>query len=241
MKFLAIACILFLLPGCASIMSDDKYIVEIKSFPLGADYKVMDSKANLIHAGTTPETIALYAGAGNFNAAKYKVLFSKTGYHQEVRDLKSSIDEFYFGNLSNIIGFLAFDPNGSMFELETSVSAFLKPLPPVKQPEPAAVHYHYNRPVYRRRPVVTVRPVVPVQPQQYAPPVYVQPAPVQPPVHAPAAPVQPPVHEPVPEVIEQIVTPLSERVTTHTTEQVDTIQHSETHFEPCSKETQPCN
>ncbi len=241
MKLAAITCILFLLSGCASMLSDDKYIVEIKSHPLGADFSVTDTRGNLIHEGVTPEIIALYSGAGYFDHAQYKVLFSKEGYFQEIRELKSTVDEMYFANFSNVLGFFAIDPAGAMYELPDSVHAFLKEMPkPAKLPEPAAVHVHYNRPVYRR-PVVTVRPVVPVQPQVYAPPVYVQPAPAPSPAPYVQPAPAPQVHATAPATIEQIVTPLSERVTTHTTEQVDTIQHSETHFEPCTKESQPCN
>ena len=226
---------LFFLGGCATVMSDNQYPVEIKSTPDGATFNVSDRKGNIIHTGTTPEIVTLYSGAGYFTNAAYKVLFEKEEVHKEIREMKVEIDEFYFANVTNVLGFFVGDPAGAMYELPDAVHVFLK-----DKDKPIEIINNNYRPLpYYRRPTVYRTPVVAVQP--VAP--YRHPAPpvVVPEIEAPQPPIPQQYHQaPPPETVQQIVTPLSEKVTTHRTEQVDTIEHSELHFTPCNKEAQPC-
>ena len=140
MRILFIVCLLTL-PGCASILSDSRYPIEIKSNPSQAYYSITDRRGNLIHEGVTPETITLESGTGYFDRAEYKVLFWKKGYHKEIREVKSEVDGFYFANIANLFGLFAVDPSGSMYELPDSVHVFLKELlvqtPPVVQCYPS--------------------------------------------------------------------------------------------------------
>jgi len=121
--------VVFLLSGCASIVSDDHYPVRINSTPDGADITIKNEDGEIVFAGTTPIRVYLESSCGYFDGETYCVTFSKAGYKEERTIIDSNLDEWYYlGNIffGGLIGILIVDPaTGSMFELPEKVSTNL--------------------------------------------------------------------------------------------------------------------
>lgn len=120
--FVFAAITLFLMTGCASIVSKSSYPVSITSDPDNASVIITDKSGREIFMGTTPMTITLNAGAGFFERAHYQVRFHKPGYNDAIIPVTFSIDGWYFGNLllGGVIGMLIIDPaTGAMWKLDT--------------------------------------------------------------------------------------------------------------------------
>ena len=114
----------FIFTGCASIVSDSSYAVNIRSTPSEASFTVKDNSGIVIHRGTTPERVELDAGDGFFTGARYSVEFQKSNYAPEILDVRPDVDPWYFGNLffGGIIGLALVDPvTGAMWELPEDV------------------------------------------------------------------------------------------------------------------------
>lgn len=124
-----------LLSGCASIVSDSTYPVQIKSSPSGKNFVVKNEAGERVHAGRTPQTVMLKAGAGFFDGATYEVEFSAGN----TLTIDSSLDPWYFGNIifGGLIGLIIVDPaTGAMWKLPESVSATIyEETPPRVAPE----------------------------------------------------------------------------------------------------------
>lgn len=139
---------LSMLSGCASIFSDHTYPVQITSAPSGANFEVKDQDGVTIHNGITPTTLKLTASEGYFDGAQYLVTFRKPGYADAQTNINSGIDGWYFGNIliGGALGMILIDPaTGAMFDLPTTASARLAPMPaePVAetgQPIPPAAY-----------------------------------------------------------------------------------------------------
>ena len=109
--------------GCASICSKSDYPVRINSSPQGAQVKVVTSKGEIVHTGTTPTTISLNAHGGYFRSQKYTVTFEKPGFDTRTAPIRAGMDGWYWVNILWIelcpIGFLIVDPlTGSMWTLK---------------------------------------------------------------------------------------------------------------------------
>lgn len=120
--------VVFLLFGCASIVSDDDYPLRIHSNPEGADITIKNEDGETVYSGTTPTTVHLESSCGYFDGETYCVTFSKAGYKEEKTIVDSNLDEWYLGNIifGGLIGILIVDPaTGSMFELPEKVSTTL--------------------------------------------------------------------------------------------------------------------
>lgn len=114
--------------GCASILSKSKYPVAIESSPSGANFVIKNRKGEQVADGVTPATVTLPAKRGYFRSNDYEVQFEKDGYASASVPLKSSLDEWYFGNilLGGAIGMLIVDPaTGAMWELPKQVTGSL--------------------------------------------------------------------------------------------------------------------
>jgi len=119
--------------GCASIVSDSQYPVVVKSEPPGAEYQIRNRNGNLVHQGTTPNTVTLKAGDGFFKRASYEVQFSKEGYESQGQTLTSSVDGWYWTNFlmfGGVIGMFVIDPaTGAMYKLPPAKTANLVQIP----------------------------------------------------------------------------------------------------------------
>ncbi len=91
MKAVFLTTIVFALSGCASIVSDSKYPVSVKSEPSGANFEVRNKSGSVVASGTTPSQVTLNAGAGYFSGETYQVTYRKEGYS----DQESVIDPRY--------------------------------------------------------------------------------------------------------------------------------------------------
>ncbi len=115
--------------GCASILSDSNYPVNIQSTPEGASYEVVNTKTgSTISKGTTPSTVTLNASQGFFQGAEYQISFSKEGYGEQEFSIRSSMDGWYLGNIifGGLIGILVIDPaTGAMWKLNDAVDVSL--------------------------------------------------------------------------------------------------------------------
>ncbi len=120
-----VAALMFILTGCASIVSDNDYPVSFKSNPSDAEIEITNLKGVLVHSGKTPMTVTLDSGAGFFKSAKYKLVFKKEGYKILEETLEAKLDGWYVGNIlfGGLIGILVVDPaTGAMWKLPKEYS-----------------------------------------------------------------------------------------------------------------------
>lgn len=136
----ALAMAAILTSGCASIVGDSKYPVQVSSAPAGASFEITDKEGKVVHSGNTPTTITLKSGHGYFKGETYSLRFKKDGYPDKLVTLDSSVSGWYWGNLlfGGVIGMLIVDPaTGAMYKLPEGVSADLgapiTPATPVAQ------------------------------------------------------------------------------------------------------------
>lgn len=125
----AIAIAPFLLAaGCASIVSESEYPVQVSAVPWLTEFEIYDQNNVLVHSGYTPSTVKLKAGDGYFDGQRYTIKFHKAGYPEHVTQIDTSIDGWYWGNilLGGLVGMLIVDPlTGAMYKLPSHASANL--------------------------------------------------------------------------------------------------------------------
>lgn len=127
LKIGAVSCCAAVVSGCATIVSDDKYSVEIASSVSGADFSIFDaSSGERVVSGKTPQVVELDSGSGYFSRAEYSVVVEKHGYGKNQKTLRAELDPWYLANLMlsapGWIGFLVVDPlTGAMWKLPDSV------------------------------------------------------------------------------------------------------------------------
>jgi hypothetical protein len=105
--------------GCASIVSQSKWMVHIDSEPPGAHVSVSDRNGNQMYQGTTPTQVSLRSGAGYFKAQRYTFEFRRDGYEPEVAGLSCVLNPWYMGNIlfGGLVGMVIVDPlTGAMFK-----------------------------------------------------------------------------------------------------------------------------
>jgi hypothetical protein len=106
--------------GCATIVSDSKYNVKIKSYPTEADFLIRDESGDIVDSGKTPKTVSLKAGDGYFSKAHYDVVYNFDESRKYEDKLDPEIDNWYWANilLGGVIGGLIVDPiTGAMYKL----------------------------------------------------------------------------------------------------------------------------
>jgi hypothetical protein len=122
---------LFLLSGCASIVSKVTYPISISSNPVGAKVSITDKKGIEIYQGNTPASLYLRAGSGYFSKAEYLVTLSSPGYDDKTMPVHFKLDGWYIGNIvfGGLIGMLIVDPaTGAMWKIENEhISENLQP------------------------------------------------------------------------------------------------------------------
>lgn len=117
-----------LMAGCASIVGDSKYPVNVSSTPSGANFTITNKDGVVVHNGATPNTVTLPSGRGYFKGESYTITFKKEGYADTSTTLDTSMSGWYWGNilLGGLIGMLIVDPmTGAMYKLPESTAANL--------------------------------------------------------------------------------------------------------------------
>jgi len=111
----------WLLSGCASIVSKSDYPVNISSQPPGAKISITNSTGRTIYTGQTPTTVNLKANAGYFKGENYTVTFKKKGHETRTAQINRGVDGWYIGGnffFGGLIGWLIIDPaTGAMWTL----------------------------------------------------------------------------------------------------------------------------
>ena len=118
----------FLYSGCATIVSDSIYPVNISSSPSDAFVTIKDRSGVTINKVRTPTTVFLDADGGYFKKARYMLNFEKEGYLESSQSISAKFDGWYIGNIlfGGLIGFLLVDPlTGSMWKFDNYVSGSL--------------------------------------------------------------------------------------------------------------------
>jgi hypothetical protein len=118
--------------GCASIVGDSKYPVNVSSTPSGANFVIKNKAGVVVHSGSTPNSVTLPSGRGYFKGESYAITFKKEGFADTSATVESSMSGWYWGNLvfGGLIGMLVVDPlTGAMYKLPTDAAGnFGKPL-----------------------------------------------------------------------------------------------------------------
>jgi hypothetical protein len=113
---------IFILAGCASIVSKSNWPVIIRSTPDEADISIRDVKEGKdVFKGKTPTTVTLTSKGGYFKGKTYLVQASKEGFEKQSIEIISNVNGWYIGNLifGGLIGFLIVDPlTGAMWTLD---------------------------------------------------------------------------------------------------------------------------
>jgi len=120
-----IACVIvsiFILSGCATIVSKSNWPVNIKSTPDQADIAITDVKEGKdIFKGKTSTIVTLSSKGGYFKGRSYTVVASKEGYENQTIQINSTLNGWYIGHLlfGGLIGFLIVDPlTGAMWTFD---------------------------------------------------------------------------------------------------------------------------
>ncbi|MGB0361244.1 MAG: hypothetical protein ACPGEF_07550 [Endozoicomonas sp.] len=124
-RILLSSCLVALLSGCSTIVSDSHYPVSIRSTPSEANFSITNSRGEVIHKGVTPSTVTLSSSDGFFDGAEYTVTYQKDDYTKVSYTLTSSLDGWYLGNVlfGGLVGLLIIDPaTGAMWKLPESAS-----------------------------------------------------------------------------------------------------------------------
>ena len=125
MKKLVILSVLISISGCASIVSDSRYPVQVNSAPVGVSFEVKNEDNRVVASGVTPTNIMLKSGAGYFNGEEYTFTFTSDCNSTRQQILDSELDGWYFGNIlfGGLIGLFVVDPlTGAMFKLPENVN-----------------------------------------------------------------------------------------------------------------------
>jgi uncharacterized protein YceK len=120
----------WLFSGCASIVSQSSWPVNIKSTPDQAKFTIINEKGDTVNKGTTPSTVILNSGAGYFDGQTYYVKFSHEGYKDSFAVLNTELNGWYWGNFlfGGLTGLLIIDPaTGAMWKLPESINQDLMP------------------------------------------------------------------------------------------------------------------
>lgn len=134
---LVIAGIALAVSACATIVSDNDYMVTFTSSPQDAEATITNEDGVPVHRDQTPFSVTLKASHGYFDGMDYAVRFKKKCYQRVDTTLDSSLDGWYWANIlfGGLIGFLIVDPaTGSMWKLEDRVMVALTPADDPKCP-----------------------------------------------------------------------------------------------------------
>ena len=130
-KLLAISAMpLLMATGCASIVSESTYPVNISSTPSNVPFIVSDENGKAVHTGHTPAVVQLKSGDGFFSAANYLVDFDSPEHGKKTAYIDAKLDPWYYGNIvfGGFVGAGIVDPlTGAMWELPENKNVSLVP------------------------------------------------------------------------------------------------------------------
>lgn len=130
----ALAGLLLVCTGCASIVTSGDRTIPVNSAPSGANVTVYDMNKKVVASAVTPAQIKLKKGAGYFKGAQYRVLVEKDGYQPCEYQIKPDINGWYWGNFGfgGMLGLVVVDPlTGAMWVLKPDkIEAQLSVCPP---------------------------------------------------------------------------------------------------------------
>jgi len=117
-----VAVLVFMISGCATIITGSDQKVNISSEPSGASVKVLDQNGAIVGNSQTPYVAVLKKGEGFFKAATYRIQIEKAGYKTQEVVLSGSLNAGWYllGNffIGGLIGWLIVDPiTGAMWTL----------------------------------------------------------------------------------------------------------------------------
>ena len=114
--------IVFMLSGCATIISDRKYEVTVDNSGGPTYFAVRDRKNEVVQSGMTPQQVTLSAKSAMFIPGKYKVDFAGQDGVQ-TRDLNARIDPWIAGNIivGGVPGLVVDGASGAMWRLDSRV------------------------------------------------------------------------------------------------------------------------
>ncbi|MFN0009363.1 MAG: hypothetical protein ACKVXR_15775 [Planctomycetota bacterium] len=124
----AIAGLLSILSGCASIVSKSSWPVNVTATPADAEVEIVNESGSVIHKAKAPFTVTLKSGKGYFDGEKYTLRGTAAGYSDGTSILDTDMNGWYIGNLlfGGLIGFLIVDPlTGAMYKLPESAHVAL--------------------------------------------------------------------------------------------------------------------
>lgn len=120
-RLLSAALVAFVLPSCATIVSDAQTLLHIDSNASQARVRILDRERRPVFEGTTPCRVEVENGAGYWRGAQYVVEVEKEGFHSRRIEVDTEVHPAYFGNAllpGGLIGSLLIDPlSGAMFAL----------------------------------------------------------------------------------------------------------------------------
>ena len=119
MRYLTLLVAALALTSCASIVSDTRYPIKVKTYPQGAHCTITDDDGNIVAQQVTPFTYEAQSGVGYFDANKLHFDFYLDGHDDNVVTLDTKLDPWYLGNLvlGGLVGLFLVDPlTGAMFE-----------------------------------------------------------------------------------------------------------------------------
>lgn len=120
----AIAAVVLMSSGCATVVSKKQYAVNIDNQPGPTYYQVYNRKNELVSQGITPQQVTLDAKSAPFVRAKYSVVMAGTGSATQTQTVKAGFDPWTIGNIAigGGLGAIVDGASGAMFTLPPSVT-----------------------------------------------------------------------------------------------------------------------
>jgi len=114
------ASVIALASGCASIVSDSTWPLEVTATPAETEVEIRNEEGQVVHKGRTPFTVSLDSGAGFFDGETYTLKATSAGHEPAQATVDTHMNGWYFGNIlfGGLIGLFIVDPaTGAMWKL----------------------------------------------------------------------------------------------------------------------------
>lgn len=130
----AITCA-FVLSGCASIVSENSYDVNITSVPDEIPFTITDVEGVQVAEGITPKVVHLNSYAGFFRRANYLVSYTRPDNGKLKVPLEGTFNPTYFLNypIGAFFGFFIDPFTGAVFDLPGQVVGDMGSLPDAQE------------------------------------------------------------------------------------------------------------
>ena len=118
-KLIAMLAVVMLVGGCASLISSNQKLINLRSEPEKAKITIWDDTGRIIYRGETPSQIVLRTGGAYFHGHDYIVLICDQDACRKTL-LQSQVNGWYLGNIlfGGVIGMGIIDPlTGAMWTI----------------------------------------------------------------------------------------------------------------------------